>query len=248
MDTREYKLFYDRVGEDIGWDFSKLKCVTEGEKWQFYSLVAERLSNTEIWLDIGIGGGEKVLQIANKSLLHIGIDISKGMLKTAKNNLRNSKLKNVRFMRMDSDKLEFPDGFFDIITTRHCDFNTSEVFRTLKKGGYFLTQQVEFKDKENFKEILGKSQMSEEKESIVKKYIEDFKRYGFEEVKVDYYNAKEYYQTIEDIIFLLKNTPIVPDFGKQETDFEKLNRFIEKYTTNKGIVTNSHRSLIIARK
>lgn len=62
------------------------------------------------------------------------------------------------------------------------------------------------------------------------------------------YDAKEYYQTPEDLIFLLKYTPIIPDFGGVPTDFEILRAFIETNQTEKGIYTNSKRYMIVAKK
>ena len=35
--------------------------------------------------------------------------------------------------------------------------------------------------------------------------------------------------------FLLNNTPIIPDFGKIEKDYEKFNNYVEKNKTDKGI-------------
>jgi hypothetical protein len=58
MDELEYKKFYDRVGKLNGWDFSKIKYISEGVKWNFYSEVTRRCKKSDILLDIGTGGGE----------------------------------------------------------------------------------------------------------------------------------------------------------------------------------------------
>ncbi|MFT0564520.1 SAM-dependent methyltransferase, partial [Bacillus cereus] len=42
MNELEYKSFYDKVGRLNGWDFSKIKCETVGDTWDFYSGVKER--------------------------------------------------------------------------------------------------------------------------------------------------------------------------------------------------------------
>jgi hypothetical protein len=55
------------------------------------------------------------------------------------------------------------------------------------------------------------------------------------------YEATEYYQEPEDLLFLLKNTPIIPNFGKEESDRPIIERFIEKNQTHRGIRTNSKR-------
>ena len=40
------------------------------------------------------------------------------------------------------EPLPFPDESFDIITNRHGDYDISEIYRTLKPAGFFITQQV----------------------------------------------------------------------------------------------------------
>jgi hypothetical protein len=62
------------------------------------------------------------------------------------------------------------------------------------------------------------------------------------------YNAAEYYRSYEDLIFLLKHTPTIPGFGKEQADLHRLAAFIEGNKTEKGIATNAERFMIIARK
>ncbi|MGM2834971.1 SAM-dependent methyltransferase, partial [Bacillus cereus group sp. Bce025] len=51
-----------------------------------------------------------------------------------------------------------------------------------------------------------------------------------------------------DLIFLLKHTPIIPNFGEEEEDFNILQKFIKANSSEKGIRTNSKRFMIIAVK
>ena len=46
---------------------------------------------------------------------------------------------------------------------------------------------------------------------------------------------REYYKTDNDLLFLLRNTPIIPDFGEEKLDYEKFNEYVEKNKTEKGI-------------
>lgn len=50
--------------------------------------------------------------------------------------------------------------------------------------------------------------------TLKEQYICDLSNVGFSEVKFYEYNAIDYYQMPEDIIFSLKHTPIIPDFGR----------------------------------
>ncbi|WP_050180467.1 class I SAM-dependent methyltransferase [Domibacillus robiginosus] len=241
--------FYDKVGKTNGWNFSQLQVITEGIEWDFYEEVTKRCRRSDILLDVGTGGGENVLKIASSLLFLVGIDLSGEMIGTAQSNLKNSNVSNVRFSEMSAAHLQFPDGFFDVVSSCHAPFVSAEIARVLKKGGTFLTQQVSEEDKVNIKTAFGRGQSFGELDGMLKeKYIKELKEAGFTKVQSFAYRATEYYQRPEDLIFLLKHTPIIPDFGQCEKDLDILNDFIQCNITEKGIRTNCDRFLIIANK
>lgn len=249
MKEFDYEYFYDKVGKINGWDFSNIKCSSEGVKWDFYEEVIKRCKKTDVLLDIGTGGGENLLRIASSLFFLIGIDLSSGMLETAKANLQKSDVYNVRFVQMDADRLQFPNGFFDVVSSRHAPFSSTEVIKVLKSGGWFLTQQVSEADKLNIKNAFGRGQADEKTDGALKeKYISELGEAGFSEIQSFEYNAIDYFKRPEDLIFLLTSTPTIPNFGEDKKDFEILNEFIEKNRNVKGIQTNSKRFLIIAKK
>lgn len=249
MNESEYKRFYDQVGKRNGWDFSKLQITSEGIKWDFYEEVLNRCKHTDVLLDIGTGGGESVLPLAPSLAFITGIDRSGPMVETANDNLEKSGLTNVEFLQMSADDLQFPVGFFDVVACRHAPFNSMEVAKVLKKGGIFLTQQVSEADKLNVKTAFGRGQSFGEIDGISKeKYMQSLEEAGFANVQALDYNATDYYHSPEDLIFLLKHTPIIPHFGQQRNDFDILKNFMEANWTRKGICTNSKRFLIIAKR
>jgi hypothetical protein len=189
------------------------------------------------------------LGISSSLLFLVGIDLSKGMMETAQSNLRKSNVSNVRFSQMSSDNLQFPSDFFDVISCCHAPFYPGEVAKVLRSGGTFLTQQVSEADKLTLKKAFGRGQSFGETDGTLKeKYIQDLKEAGFSEVQAFDYNAIEYYQRPEDLGFVLKHTPIIPNFGQVKKDFDMLNQFIKSNQTTKGICTNSKRFMIIAKK
>lgn len=250
MNTSDfYKNLYDRVGKRIGWDFSHLNSTEVGQGWDFYEEVLKKAKPTDTILDIGTGGGERILKIAHNFGAVYGIDYSQSMVDTANKNLQKTKLHNVKFLVMNSSKLDFPDNYFDIVTDRHCDFTPSEVFRVLKKGGYFFTQQVSEDDQRNIKKAFGRGQAYEIKDGTLKnKYLKQLKKLGFKKINSFDYDSKVTYKTEKDYIFMLRYTPTLPEFGKRKNDFEILKKFIEENKTKKGIETNSKRFMIIATK
>lgn len=248
MNELNYRKFYEKVGKINGWDFSKLQVILEGVLWDFNEEIMKKSKSTDVLLDIGTGGGENLLSMANSFLFAIGIDLSSAMIETAQTNARKSSRSNARFFQMSSEKLQFPLEFFDVVTCRHAPFSSTEVAKVLKKGGYFFTQQVGEEDKENLKHAFKRGQFNEKNGALLSRYVKELKQAGFSEVNTYEYNGTDYYQRPEDLIFLLKHTPIIPDFGKVASDIEILNDFIKNNHTPKGIQTNSKRFLIIAKK
>jgi len=248
LNTNDYKQFYDKVGKINGWDFSKVKCVTEGIQPDLFCEVVKTCKKTDLLLDIGTGGGEAILSIANCAQLIIGVDQSTAMIETAAKNCAKSGIPNVRFLHMDAANLAFPNNFFNVVSCRHSEFSASETARVLINGGTFLTQQVSENDKINIKQAFGRGQSWGTKAgSLQQRYMTELSKAGFSDIQSYEYNVIEYYETVEDLIFLLKHTPIIPDFGQTEADFEILQHFIMDNQTDKGIRTNSERFVIIAK-
>lgn len=249
MTELDYKNFYENVGNLNGWDYSQLQVLVDEPEWDFYDKVKKGTKKTDVLLDIGTGGGENVLTVASSVLFTVGIDLSHGMIRTAKENLEKSNKPNVRFFHMSSENLLFPAGFFDIAASRHAPFDAEEVANVLKEGGLFLTQQVSEADKLNIKIAFRRGQSFEEVDGTSKEsYVRELQEAGFSDVQAYEYNVMEYYQRPEDLIFLLQHTPIIPNFGKEQEDFSRLDAFIKNNRTEKGICTNSKRFLIVAKK
>ena len=249
MNVLEYKDFYDKVGKRIGWDFSKIKCISEGLQWDFYNEVTKVCNKSDLLLDIGTGGGEAILSIADSAYLLIGIDHSTGMMETAATNAAKSGIPNVRFLQMDAEHLVFPEHFFNVVSSRHSCIYPKEIAKVLVQGGIFLTQQVSESDKLNIKEAFGRGQAFGTKNGTLKnQYITELREAGFTDIQTFESNVTEYYQTPEDLLFLLKHTPIIPNFGETEGDFRVLEQFIRDNQTDKGIKTNSERFMLIAKK
>lgn len=59
MDENELK-YYEKIGN---WDFSMIKIKTEElTNWDFYEKIKENTNEDSVCLDLGTGGGEKVLK------------------------------------------------------------------------------------------------------------------------------------------------------------------------------------------
>lgn len=248
MNSQEYKQFYDTVGALNGWDFSQIRCSSEGVEWDFYDQVSRLCTASDVLLDIGTGGGESLLSIASHAALLVGIDLSHTMVETARRNMQRTAISNVRFAQMEAGSLSFPSEFFNIISCRHSPFHASETARVLMEDGVFLTQQVRECDKANLVQAFGRGQSLRPDGSLKEQYTKELQLAGFRNIHYAEYDAVEYYEREEDLIFLLKHTPIIPRFGQEEDDFRILQQFISDHRTDRGIRTNAARFMMIARR
>ena len=140
---KEAWLEEEQQAEIRGWDFSHIRdrYREEGDlPWDYRTVVGEHLGEEAALLDYDTGGGEFLLSLRHpyektaategyppnvalcrERLLPLGIDFR---------------------ACQDPGAIPFPDGSFDIILNRHGSFEAGELFRLLKKGGLFITQQV----------------------------------------------------------------------------------------------------------
>ena len=79
--------------------------------------VLEKIKKREKVLDLCTGTATNALSIARRrpDTKVVGIDLSKDMLRVAKDKLRQSGLKNVRIYQMDATDMKFKTGCFDKI-------------------------------------------------------------------------------------------------------------------------------------
>jgi hypothetical protein len=150
---------------------------------------------------------------------------------------------------MDAEKLDFPDHFFNIASCQHSHFDAAEIARVLTSDGIFLTQQVSEQDKFNLKQAFGRGQAwGSEAGTLQRKYTSELQKAGFTDIRFLECNVAEYYPSVEDLVFLLRHTPIIPNFGEYDNDFDVLEQFIADHRTPTGIKTNTERFMIIAKK
>jgi len=106
----------------------------------------------EYCVDLGSGRGTDVLRMAGEvgeRGFVTGIDISDGMLETARKNADKLGIKNVRFIHSELETIDLPDNHADLIIS-NCTINHAsdknkvwkEVYRILKAGGRFVVSDI----------------------------------------------------------------------------------------------------------
>jgi ubiquinone/menaquinone biosynthesis C-methylase UbiE len=99
----------------------------------------------ELVLDVATGGGHTALAFAPHVREVVATDFTPEMLTAAERFIRGRGIINVRFQAADAESLPFPDGTFDIVTTRVAPHHfpnperyVAEVARVLRSGGVFV--------------------------------------------------------------------------------------------------------------
>ncbi|MCA9920384.1 MAG: class I SAM-dependent methyltransferase [Anaerolineales bacterium] len=128
-----------------GWDFSYVHDRWHEEKppWSYSEMVRECLPKADSLLDLGTGGGERLLKFQDlwPAKTVVTEEWEPNFL------LASERLEplGVEVVNVASDEirpLPFPDNSFDLVISRHTAYNLAEVERILTPGGTFLTQQV----------------------------------------------------------------------------------------------------------
>jgi len=125
-----------------GWDFSHLdgRMTTEPLPWDYRSIVDERLKPSDRLLDMGTGGGEFLLTLGHPPELTTVTEAWPPNLKLCQQRLAPLGINVVH--TFNDDALPLGDASFDVVLNRHESFDAREVFRVVRPGGVFVTQQV----------------------------------------------------------------------------------------------------------
>lgn len=225
-----------------GWNFSSMKIESEPAPWDYNSVIKKYLKSTDKVLDIGTGGGEKLIKLTKYYQHALGIDIDPEMINIAKEN--SGKIDNVEFT-VSNENMDSIRSVFDMITDRHSPFNLSAIREHLKNEGYFITQQVGERNMLNIKQVLHEiiAPPPVSKTAILDSRL---KLVAFEE-----YNIEYVVKDIQSLIFWLNALNLLHadiDGSKALKDLNIINEILKNNVDKRGFVTNEHRYLVIAKK
>lgn len=239
----------ERIAHIHGWDFSHIEGkYTEGEglPWDYRAAILQHLRPDAQLLDIDTGGGEFLLGLEHPHRLLAATEAFPPNVQLCKDTLLPL---GVDFRQADgSGALPWPDESFDLVINRHGDFNPAEIFRVLKPGGIFITQQVGAEnDRALVEQLLPSTPMA-----FPEQYLR-IARVKFEQAGFSILEAQEAFPPIRfyDVSALVWFARIIewefPGFSveKCREQLFSLQEVIDQGETIDGV---THRFLLVARK
>ena len=167
-----------------GWDFSHLAGrYTEEEDlpWDYRREILSRLTGEMRLLDIDTGGGEFLLALNHPPENCAATENYEPNVALCREILTPL---GVDFRQADGkESLPYPDDSFHMVIDRHGDFNPEEIYRVLKPGGLFITQQVGADNDRALVELLMGDVPIPFPEQYLSLTEEKFRQAGFEILK-----------------------------------------------------------------
>lgn len=231
-----------------GWDFSHISDKYEETElpWNYEAVIRSVLKEGNTLLDIDTGGGEFLMALGwppEKTSATEGyppnVALCREILLPKGYDFREA---------ADPSALPFSDEQFDVVINRHGSFDARELYRILKPGGLFVTQQVGEENERDLVELLLPGTPKPFSGLNLSDQEKNFQKAGFEILR-----GKEFFGPIRffDVGALVWFARILqwefPDFSVERC-FEQLVEAQEILERKGSIDGTIHRYLIVAQK
>ncbi len=229
-----------------GWDWSRLRVRRATAPWDYIEIVRSLLRPTDHVLDIGTGGGEKLIGYVDHCASVVGIDSDPEMIKTANENLPPDLAGRISFQVGDANAPEFENESFDTVLNRHSVVNPVETVRVLRPGGTFVHQNV---GSQNLKALVDPwRDMGDLELQDALELRDQFVALGCEVLDFREYDVEYVFLDEESLLFQLKAMPM-PVSIDAERDAELIAEVIESTKGPDGAFhSNEHRFLTVVRR
>lgn len=232
-----------------GWDFSHIDNRYNEENklpWDYKSIINSYLKSDMKILDYDTGGGEFLLSLHHPYENTSATEGYPPNVKLCKEKLIPLGIDLVECS--DAKNIPFKDESFDMIINRHGDFYPPEIYRLLKKGGLFITQQVGSENDRDLVEMVLPGTKKPFPHENLKEQRKFFIDSGFDLLQEDEAYGPIYFYDVGAFVWFARIIEWeFPNFSVDRC-FDKLlelQRIIEKDGKIKG---TTHRYLIVARK
>ncbi len=231
-----------------GWDFSWLagRMVQEAPPWDYPDLVRQAMTEADSLLDLGTGGGELLAALAPLPPDSHATEAYAPNQAIARERL--APLGVTLHETIDGVPLPFSDDHFDLVISRHESYDPQEVYRVLKEGGRFITQQVGGLDNLELNQILEDRITYPYTGCSLAKDLLGLYEAGFEVHQAEKAALPTVFKDIGAVVYYLKAIPWQAPGFNIETHKERLMKLHILIERQGQFITTAHRFLILARK
>ena len=202
--------YFDYYQELSNWDFDMFEIETETlTDWDLYDLLRGVAGADSSILDLGTGGGEKLLAFFPDCAEILGTDYSPAMIDTARANLAKSGRSNITFRVMDNLNMDVPDNHFDVAVARHTITDPVQLYRCLKPGGHLLLRGVDKYDCWALKKLCGNGQGYSDPVPLSIVEYENIIAAGFRDVELVPIHEREFFRSADEFKAFMRKVPIL---------------------------------------
>jgi SAM-dependent methyltransferase len=231
-----------------GWNFGWLeeRLVQEDPPWQYSEIVHSHFAATHSLLDLGTGGGELLT-----NLVPLPPDTHATEAYPPNQALARQRLAplgvTVHAIE-DKPDLPFAEGRFDLVINRHESYAPEEIYRILKPGGAFITQQVGGLDNLELNQMLENQISFPFLEWGLGIALTGLYEAGFSVSRAEKAALRSSFRDIGAVIYYLKAIPWQIEGFDPQTHHDKLVRLHNLIERQGEFIATAHRFLIIAQK
>lgn len=246
---QEIWLNEEKVAHIHGWDFSHIHGRYEEEKdlpWDYKKIVVKYLHADMHILDYDTGGGEFLCSLKHPYHQSAATEGYPPNVELCKERLLPL---GINFKACDDPShIPFSDESFDLIINRHGSFDAKEIYRLLKKGGFFISEQVGEDNDRDLVEMVLPNTPKPFPHLNLKEQKEVFEKAGFEMIEADEaYRPIKFYDVAAFVWFARIVEWEFPNFSVDRC-FNKLLE-MHKIIEDTGMIEGTiHRCLMVARK
>jgi SAM-dependent methyltransferase len=232
----------------MGWDFSHIKGRYEEEPvpWDYRGIVKSLMHPGTFLLDMGTGGGEFIISLSPQAGRTYATESYPPNIELASKILseRGIELRAVQ----DISRLPFDDFFFNLVINRHESFCLPEIYRVLKPGGTFITQQVgHLNNREMSEFLLGEAPALKCGPKSLSAAVNEATALGFTVLEEREDFPKAYYYDVGALVYMTKVIDEFPGFSVDRC-FNKLLELQRLIETQGCFTSTEHRYLLALRK
>ena len=237
-----------------GWDFAYVNGygsdVEEPLEWCYKNVVREYAADCSVLLDIGTGGGEFLASLQPLPASTSATESYPPNIPVAKERLEplGVKVFGIEEGRQEQYPLPFEGNFFDLVVSRHEGYESRELYRILKSGGTFITQQVGRRNSENLRMIFGSIEDADDFDWDLDHCRQFLADAGFTIVTAREHLGYSRFYDIRALVYFMKALPWeFPGFDARTQRRQLLNIYL-KILQDGYFDVSSHRFFVIARK